>query len=530
MNQPASATNRGSASRWGILLGIAGLVIAGLLFPRWWPPVSRLLGAAQAVSETVADSDEHEGEHNHDHAGHDESSSIEVSEQAKRNIGLQTGKVRLSTFTKTITIPAMIVQQRGRTETRVVAPLTGLILKTYAIEGESLRPGQPLFDLRLTHEDLVQSQVEFLRVAEELDVVKREIARLKPGVSKGAVPAKTLLDRKYEQDRLEASQRAQREALLLHGLSESQVDSIIETRKLMSTVTISVPTDQTIPVGGGAFISKSPPAGSPAAATATPDSDSPPIAAETIEAEKEPATASPTLTNQPSVDVPPADSDKNSDLPSLLVVQQLQVETGRLVSAGDLLCTLADYRELYIEGQAFEQDAQAIGHAVQNDWAVTCLINGDPSPGHNRLENLPIFYVADQISPLSRTLPFYVVLNNVQTRDTVRAGHRFISWRFKPGQRVQLLVPVDRWPDRIILPADAVVQDGAEWYVFQQNGDHFDRRPVHVEYRDLQSAVIAQDGSLFPGEVVAMSGAQQLQMALKNKSGGPVDPHAGHNH
>ena len=46
----------------------------------------------------------------------------------------------------------------------------------------------------------------------------------------------------------------------------------------------------------------------------------------------------------------------------------------------------------------------------------------------------------------------------------------------------------------------------------------------------LEPVVIENDGSLFPGDVVAKRGAHQLQMALKNKSGGGVDPHAGHNH
>jgi cobalt-zinc-cadmium efflux system membrane fusion protein len=42
--------------------------------------------------------------------------------------------------------------------------------------------------------------------------------------------------------------------------------------------------------------------------------------------------------------------------------------------------------------------------------------------------------------------------------------------------------------------------------------------------------VVAQDGSLFPGDVVALTGAAQLQMALRNRSGGAIDPHAGHSH
>jgi len=81
-----------------------------------------------------------------------------------------------------------------------------------------------------------------------------------------------------------------------------------------------------------------------------------------------------------------------------------------------------------------------------------------------------------------------------------------------------------------MLPTGAVAQDGVENYVFRVNGDHLDRQVVHVEHRDPQSVVIANDGALFPGDTIAMTAAQQLQLALKNKSGGAIDPHAGHTH
>jgi hypothetical protein len=95
---------------------------------------------------------------------------------------------------------------------------------------------------------------------------------------------------------------------------------------------------------------------------------------------------------------------------------------------------------------------------------------------------------------------------------------------------VQLDIPVETWPDRIVLPAEAVAQDGVESYVFTPKGNRFVRRSVHVEYRDSTSAVIASDGELVPGDLVMPTGAKQLLLALKNKSGGGVDPHAGHNH
>jgi hypothetical protein len=105
-----------------------------------------------------------------------------------------------------------------------------------------------------------------------------------------------------------------------------------------------------------------------------------------------------------------------------------------------------------------------------------------------------------------------------------------VYWQFRPGQRAQISLPVERWEDRIVLPVEAVASDGAEFYVFEANGDHFDRRSVNVEFRDQRSAVIANDGSLRIGSQVAKSAAHQMQLSMKNKAGGGVDPHAGHNH
>jgi cobalt-zinc-cadmium efflux system membrane fusion protein len=53
---------------------------------------------------------------------------------------------------------------------------------------------------------------------------------------------------------------------------------------------------------------------------------------------------------------------------------------------------------------------------------------------------------------------------------------------------------------------------------------------VHVEHRDKNSAVLASDGAIFPGEVIAANGAFQVHLAIKNQSGGAIDPHAGHHH
>jgi hypothetical protein len=128
-------------------------------------------------------------------------------------------------------------------------------------------------------------------------------------------------------------------------------------------------------------------------------------------------------------------------------------------------------------------------------------------------------------------LKFYVSLKNdlIEEKPTPD-GQRHITWKYRIGQRLQLLLPVEQWTEQIVLPVDAVVREGIESFLFQENGDNFERISVHELYRDQTNVVVANDGTIYPGDVVALRGAYQMQMALKNQAGGGIDPHAGHNH
>ena len=50
----------------------------------------------------------------HDHEGHVEENSLELSEQARRSIGLREGDSALTTFHRTISVPGIVVERRGR--------------------------------------------------------------------------------------------------------------------------------------------------------------------------------------------------------------------------------------------------------------------------------------------------------------------------------------------------------------------------------------------------------------------------------
>lgn len=482
---------------WPVAM-IVVLVVAGMTRQLWWPRLNSWVQSTVASNRATVDlegesgaDDAHDPHAGHAHAGHDEATSLELSDQARQNLKLTgdgLGEIQLTTFNKSITVPASIVERPGRTRIQIATPMTGVVTNIHAAAGEAVEPESLLFELRLTHEDLVRSQTEFVTTLGELDIEQREITRLSEFATSGGVARKTLLDRQYARDKLQSLLVVQREALKLHGLSEAQVQQIAKNRRLLRELKLYSPNaDGTSPKElklSQAF--------------------------------------------QKTSILPVSLRTTAADPP--LILRELMVHRGQAVNAGEPLGTLVNYSELYIEGMAFEQDIAQLTSASRNEWKVTAMFD-EANGSVQEVPNLSIAYLDTEIDRTARTLKFFVSLPNELTHENKRQDNsRFVNWRYRPGQRLQLRVPVEQWEHQIVLPVDAVAREGAEFFVFQENGDHFDRLPVHVKYRDQFSVVVANDGQLFPGDIVAMRAAHQMQMALKNKAGGGVDPHAGHNH
>ena len=474
----------------GTALAVIVLTVAGWWTRPWWLPQAqeliRLAAEPPAKKTDSHDGHDHSGhDHSgHDHSGHDhahdDANALELSPEARLNIGLtkeMIGTVKREQFYyKKIAIPAMVVGLPGKTNTKVVAPMSGVVTDLFVIEGESIEPGSPMFKLRLLHEDLVKAETDYLRTLGSLDVEEKEIQRISGLTNNGAIAGKVLLDHQYEKHKLESVLKAQHEALLLHGLSKEQVERIKQSRQLVSEVVVRAPDIK-------------------------PDSNA-------LE-----------LVTQPVKKVKPR-----------YVVKKLMVSKGDFLQAGGTMCVLSNYGDLYIQGRAFEQDVDDLAKATQYRWPVEALPENHQKHA-KPIQDLRIAYLDHEVDTDSRAFHFYVDLpNSILSERTAENDHRYVTWKYKPGQRMQVFVPVATWENRIILPVDAVVKEGAEYFVFVENGSHFDRKPVYVEYKDQQNVVLGEDTFLFPGTRVALTGAHQMQVALKNKAGGGVDPHAGHNH
>jgi membrane fusion protein, heavy metal efflux system len=445
----------------GALIGAS--VAAYFTQDQWLPHARDFLAFIQ--NQKVVEDDDHAA--SPATAGPD---TLTLSPVQWKNIGLTVGTIEPTDFVKVVSVPAIVVERAGRSQTEITAPMTGVVTQVYPLEREVIEPGVPLFDLRLTHEDVVTAQSEFLTQLQNLDVINRELARLQD-IGEGVIPGKRIVEQQYERDKATASLAALRQSLLLHGLSEEQVANIEEFRKVLRDVTVVAP--------------------------------------------------------------PFADNHDHTQagIDHHYHVQSITVNRGESVVAGQLLGVLADHCLLYVQGQAFEGDATRLADASRNGAAIQVVpVSGTGRDGE--VLDLKVQSVSDQVDQNSRALKFYLLLPNqlIDHPDPTSTERSFVKWKYRPGQRMEVLIPTsDQLSNKIVLPPDAVVIEGPNAFVFEQNGDNFDRIDVYVLFRDKNSVVLENDGKLI-GSSIAMSGAYQMHLALKNQSGGAIDPHAGHNH
>lgn len=456
------------------LLALAGA--AYLTRSTWQPWLDKALRATDSKSSSTAAAahDDHAG---HDHGGGDR---VKLSEQAQKNLRLVVEPLAPESYSRTLLIPGMVVDRPGLSDRGIMSPVAGVVIAIKVQPGDTVRPGEDLFTIRLLSEVFQLSQSELFKATKDLQLVRENLARLKV-VGQGTIPQAKIIEVEQQEARLLATLAAYRQDLLTRGLKPEQIDSIASGR-FVSEITVSAPAQ---PDDGKALVDASP--------------------------------ANQVVSLDVSGRAPPA-----------FEVKDIRVQNGEQVQAGQALGTLANHQSLYIEGRAFKQEVGLLQKAAQEGWPVQAEFAEESSGWPATEDNLHIRHLGNTVDPVSRTFAFYLALAN-QSQAFAKDGKTFLVWRFRPGQRVRLKVPVQRFDDVFVLPGDAVVREGAEVYAFRQNGDYFERKPVHLVLEDRDRVVIADDGSLGAGQFVVRNAAAALNRALKAKASGGGG-HEGHDH
>jgi multidrug efflux pump subunit AcrA (membrane-fusion protein) len=402
-----------------------------------------------------------------------ETKTLQISKQARDNLGLMAKPAQLQSYWRTIQVPGEIVDRPGLSDRGVTAPAVSTVVKVHAFPGDTVRAGDRLFTLRLSSEYLQNSQSELFKVSREIQLVREQRDRL-VSIADTVAPAK-VVELENQLRRLTAALQSYRQDLLARGLRPAQVDGVAEGQFVSEIEVVAPPA----PADGKRLVSTQP-------------------------------------------------LDAGGGL--AYEVQELKAELGQQVQAGQLLSILANHQSLYIEGHSFKREASLLAQAAQNRWPVQVEFSEDENQGWPPLEqSFHIRHLANTLDPARRTFEFYLPLIN-QSRHYGQEGRVFLVWRFRPGQRVRLQVPVEKFENVFVLPADAVAREGPEAYVFRQNGDLFDRRPVHVLHADRRNVVLANDGSVAAGMYLAQNAAASLNRVLKAQSASGGLPPGAHFH
>ncbi len=453
-----------------IVLAIVGLIgsTAFMARDRWLPLVTRTTTESPPLQDTPGPGQELQ--------------VLKISPQARKNLGLLSKPARLGDYSKTIQIPGVIVDQPGRSDRGITSPVAGVVARIHAFPGDTVHPGDRLFTISLFSEYLQKTQKDLFAATAETQLIQEQLDRLRPLARTGGIAKSRIIELENNLRRQAALIQAHRQDLLTRGLNPNQLDTVARGQFVTSVDVVAPP-----PLDGQS-------------GRTTRDT--------------------PKSLQQKQTDQQPASRA------SLLVyeVQDLSAELGHQVRAGQLLSTLANHMALYIEGHAFKREAPALETVAQNGWKITVeFAEDDPRHWPALEQTFRIRHLANSIDTASRTFDFFIPLTN-QSRTYQQQDLTFIVWRFRPGQRVRLHVPVEQLKNVLVLPTAAVVREGPEAYVFLQNGDLFNRIPVQVLHEDRLNIVLANDGSVPPGLFIAQNSAASLNRVLKAQSASGQSP------
>ena len=396
---------------------------------------------------------------------------VSLSPQAQANLQLSVEPIAPETYWRSIQIPGMVVDWPGHSDRAVTTPATGIVIDIKARPGDTIRAGQPLFTLRLLSETIQNAQAELFKTTRDLQSNAEQRALLiKAGA---AIPEQRIVELDNQERRLKATAAAYRQELITRGFHTDQVDGAAEGR-FATEITVFVP-------------------------GRTPD-------------------------GQPLVT--PSSTDKPAGV--AYEMKEMKAQLGDQIQAGHPLALLANHQMLLLEGRAFKQESPLLERTAQNSWPIQAEFTEEGSDWPSTETGLKIQYLANTVDPVSRTFAFFLPLAN-QSRAYTQEGKTFLVWRFRPGQRVRLHVPVEKFEDVFVLPAAAVVREGRRPTSSGRTATCSTASRCSRATRTADTWSSPTTAASAAGQFVAQNAAATLNRVLKAQAAGEEAGH-GHDH
>lgn len=201
-------------------------------------------------------------------------------------------------------------------------------------------------------------------------------------------------------------------------------------------------------------------------------------------------------------------------------VHDLGVKLGQHVEAGAELVTLRDPRAMYLRVQPLGGEVAVLLEAIAR--GAQCSAEPLLAGTGPKFDALRIGWL-DGDAGADGAYAMVAVANTPLAGDVAHGR----TWQLRPGQRYRLLIPSQALDDVYVLPATALVRQGDKQMVILKDGDDYAPVEVLVVHRDEQVVVLATGEGLepHPGDQIVQTGAHALSLALQGS-----DAAAHHHH
>lgn len=519
----------------GIRPLLLGLALAAMLFGACRQSTEQ---PAAVTEETSTAALAHAGSQKRANAAttvpHPEPEGIHLSDAARTNLNLQIDEVTIRPIEKTLKVPGVVKAHPDRLA-YVTPHITARVEKVYVNVGDTVQRGAPLLDLRSV--EVERLQVELLRAVKTLRIVEQSYARTKE------LTEKTVLTQ------LEALQQ---ELIQAHGAMLLAASSVERTQQLSDKV---VARKELLAAKTEHQHARS------AYDAAQRRLHTYGITEAQIRTIIEEGHHRPVL--------------MNLGLSAEAAVQKYLI----LSNPGDLFAMEAQYREKRVEVESLKRQLELVGFSTDDiaviirrgtpntTFTLTAPISGivsarqaipgavvDPSEKLVEIMDTSVVWIeGDLAENLLATVkarqtararvaayPEEVFIGMVRTIGrTVEADKRTVHlWvevanpegKLLPEMFADVHIVTQASVEAMTVPRQAIISDGAEKFVFVENGDTYAKLNVVVGLEDDRYVEI-RDG-LFPGDRVVSRGGYELHaaQALSAQQTRGGDGHTGHAH
>jgi cobalt-zinc-cadmium efflux system membrane fusion protein len=122
---------------------------------------------------------------------------------------------------------------------QVFPPYQGTIIDAFAEVGNNVNQGQPLYTIKSP--DLIQAESTLIGAAATFDLTNKELARAKTLNGTNGVSVRELEQATSDQQTAEGALKAARDAVLVFGKTDSEIDQMIVSRKIDPALIVRSP-------------------------------------------------------------------------------------------------------------------------------------------------------------------------------------------------------------------------------------------------------------------------------------------------